>query len=231
LRLEAANASRETSSLKILYHHRTASKDGQAVHIEELIHALREQGHEVRVVAPAGGDEGDMGAEVGWVRSLRSKLPKALYECLEIGYSLLAYMRLARAVKEFQPDVIYERYNLYLLAGLMAKRRFGLPLLLEVNAPLVQERLQFGGLGLPWLGRWAEAKAWTGADVVLPVTQVLAEHVVARGVPKERIVVIPNGINEAHFAHAPAPEEAKSAQGWPAIAPRGRRRANRVRSR
>ena len=27
--------------MKILYHHRTASKDGQAVHIEELIAALR----------------------------------------------------------------------------------------------------------------------------------------------------------------------------------------------
>ena len=47
--------------MKILYHHRTASKDGQAVHIEELIGALRE-GHEVRVVAPNIGDAGEMGA-------------------------------------------------------------------------------------------------------------------------------------------------------------------------
>ena len=38
--------------MKILYHHRTASKDGQAVHIEEMIEALRALGHEVRVVAP-----------------------------------------------------------------------------------------------------------------------------------------------------------------------------------
>ena len=29
--------------MRILYHHRTASKDGQAVHIEEMIEALREQ--------------------------------------------------------------------------------------------------------------------------------------------------------------------------------------------
>ncbi len=200
--------------MKILYHHRTASKDGQAVHIEELIHALQEQGHEVRIVAPAQPAGGDMGAEVGWVRGLRAKLPKALYECLEIGYSLVAYARLARAIREFQPDVIYERYNLYLLAGLMAKRRFGLPLLLEVNAPLVDERLRFGGLGLPWLGRWAETRAWRGADVVLPVTEVLARHVQARGVPQQRIVVIPNGINEAHFASAPAPLAAKQALGW-----------------
>jgi len=37
--------------MKILYHHRTASKDGQAVHIEEMIDAMRSLGHEVRVVA------------------------------------------------------------------------------------------------------------------------------------------------------------------------------------
>ena len=38
--------------MRILYHHRTASKDGQAVHIEEMIEALRSLGHEVRIVAP-----------------------------------------------------------------------------------------------------------------------------------------------------------------------------------
>lgn len=205
--------------MRILYHHRTASKDGQAVHIEELINALREQGHEVRVVAPdvsgAEGRKGNMGGEVGWVRRLRDKLPRAVYECLEFAYSLLAYLRLDAAAREFKPDVIYERYNLFLLAGLMLKWRRRIPLLLEVNAPLVHERMHFGGLGLPWLGRWAEGLVWRGADVVLPVTQVLAGFVRERGVPDSRIVVIANGINESHFAAAPAPAIAKAALGWP----------------
>jgi glycosyltransferase involved in cell wall biosynthesis len=201
--------------VKILYHHRTASMDGQAVHIEEMIHALREQGHEVRVVAPDAGLDSAMGTEAGWVRGLRDRLPRALYEVLELGYSLLAYLRLAQAAREFQPDVIYERYNLFLISGLMLKWRRGLPLLLEVNAPLVDERMRFGGLGLPWLGRWAEGLVWRGADVVLPVTHVLAGHLRARGVPEERITVIPNGINEAHFAGAPSPAAAKAALGWP----------------
>lgn len=206
--------------MKILYHHRTASKDGQAVHIEEMIASLRALGHEVRVVAPgtdaeqpAGGDA--MGDEVGWVQRLRQGLPKSVYELLELGYSLVAYRKLLRAAREFKPDVIYERYNLFLLAGLMLKKRLGLPLLLEVNAPLAQERGAFGGLGLPALARWAEGVAWQGADFVLPVTAVLGQHVSARGVPAARIVVIPNGINEAHFATAPTPDAAKLALGWP----------------
>jgi hypothetical protein len=140
--------------MKILYHHRTASKDGQAVHIEELITALHELGHEVRVVAPRQPSDEGMGAEVGWVQRLRAMLPKAVYELLELAYSLLAYRRLARAAHEFQPDFIYERYNLFLLAGLMLKRRTGLPLLLEVNAPLAQERAR------PTQGRFRLRGCW-----------------------------------------------------------------------
>ena len=202
--------------MKILYHHRTASKDGQAVHIEEMIEALRALGHQVRVVAPGGAQTGaDMGSQVGWVHRLRARLPKAVYEVLELAYTLVAYRRLTVAAREFKPDVIYERYNLFLLAGVLLKRRTGLKLLLEVNAPLAHERGIFGGLGLPWLARWAEGVAWRGADFVLPVTHVLATHIKERGVPAQRIVVIPNGINESHFSHAPTPAVARQRLGWP----------------
>ncbi|MBS0366496.1 MAG: glycosyltransferase family 4 protein [Proteobacteria bacterium] len=200
--------------MRILYHHRTASRDGQTVHIDEMIAALRALGHQVCVVAPSQPADDRMGTQVGWVQRLRSRLPKAVYELMELAYSVVAYRRLARAAREFRPDVIYERYNLYLLAGLMLKRRSGLPLLLEVNAPLAQERGRFGGLGLPWLAHLAEGLVWRSADFVLPVTQVLAAQVAAKGVPAERLVVIPNGINETHFAQAPVPAEAKRELGW-----------------
>ena len=200
--------------MKILYHHRTASKDGQAVHIEEMIAALRAEGHEVRVVAPEIGDPGKMGEDVGWVQRLKAALPRALYECLELGYSLHAYRKLRAAAREFGPDVIYERYNLYLLAGAMLRKRLGIPLLLEVNSPLVYERSRHsGGLALPRLAKWAEGTAWRAADRVLPVTRVLAAHVREYGVAEEKIAVIPNGINKDHFAGAPAPETAKAQLG------------------
>jgi glycosyltransferase involved in cell wall biosynthesis len=203
--------------MKILYHHRTASKDGQAVHIEEMIEALRSLGHEVRVVAPmneAGDAQGQMGDDMSWVHQLKAMLPKAVYELMELAYSWVAYRKLMVAASQFQPDVIYERYNLFLLSGLMAKKRLHIPLLLEVNAPLVQERsMHSGGLTLRRLAEWAERAAWRGADRVLPVTQVLADYVRARGVPDGRIVVIPNGINRSHFAQAPAPEDAKARLG------------------
>lgn len=199
--------------MRILYHHRTRSKDGQYVHIEEMIHALRAQGHEVVIVAPPSAETEDFGSDAGAVALLKRYLPKWFYELMELGYSLVAYRRMAKAIREHKPDCIYERYNLFLPAGVWAARRYKLPLLLEVNAPILEERSRYDGLSLTRLARWSQAYAWRNADVVLPVTQVLGDIVESYGVDPKRIVVIPNGINGERFDAAPDVEAAKRALG------------------
>jgi len=199
--------------VRILYHHRTRSKDGQFVHIEEMIHALRAQGHEVIIAAPPSIENEEFGADAGAVALLKRWLPKWFYEIAELGYSLVAYRRLAKAIRAHQPDCIYERYNLFLPAGVWAARRHKLPLLLEVNAPILEERSRYDGLSLTRLARWSQAYAWRNADVVLPVTQVLGDIVASYGVDEKRIVVIPNGINGERFESAPDVEAAKRALG------------------
>ncbi|HYH23096.1 MAG TPA: glycosyltransferase family 4 protein [Azospirillum sp.] len=188
--------------MKILYHHRTQARDGCIVHIGELIAALRALGHEVVVVAPPG-TEGGPAADTGSggpVDRLRRALPKAAFELLEFLYAFHAFARLYRAFRRHRPDVLYERYNLYTPTGAWLKRLTGLPVLLEVNAPLAHERAAHGGLALTPLARWTERLAWRSADRVLPVTSVLADHVRAAGVPDGRIAVIPNGVDPRRFA-------------------------------
>ena len=199
--------------MKILYHHRTASRDGQSTHIEEMIRGLRANGHTVRECAPSVKGHNPAGGSAGWVGRLKAFLPQLVYELAELTYSVVAYRRLVRNIGEFQPDGIYERYNLYLLAGVWAKKRFGLPLILEVNAPMAIERRQYGGLAWPRLADRVELYVWKNADVILPVTQVLADHMVSRGVDSRRIRVIPNAINEQHYAELPTCEQAKAASG------------------
>ncbi len=109
--------------MRILYSHRIQSRDGQSVHVEELIAAFRQAGHEVRVVGPGFYDAGDFGGESRVVARLRALLPAALHEVAELAYNIPAYRRLRRACREFQPDLIYERYNLYYLAGALLSRR------------------------------------------------------------------------------------------------------------
>ena len=200
--------------MKILYHHRTLSKDGQHVHISELIHALRNLGHEVMVVAPAAMERAKFGADAGAVAMLKRYVPRFAYELMEFGYSLIAYQRLRRAVLTFRPDCLYERYNLFLPAGVWLKKNFGLPMLLEVNSPLYEERDKYGGISLRRLAGWTQRYVWRGADIVLPVTAVLADMVLAAGVPKERIAVIPNGIDQERFCNnSLSIEDAKSKLG------------------
>ncbi|HEX8784950.1 MAG TPA: glycosyltransferase family 4 protein [Telluria sp.] len=199
--------------MRILYHHRTRSKDGQYVHIEEMIHALRGQGHEIVIVAPPSAETESFGADAGAVALLKRWLPKWFYELMELSYSLVAYRRLAKAIRTHKPDCIYERYNLFLPAGVWAARRFKLPLLLEVNAPILEERSRYDGLSLTRLARWSQAYAWRNADYVLPVTQVLGDIVASYGTDPKRIVVIPNGINGERFESAPDVEAAKRALG------------------
>jgi glycosyltransferase involved in cell wall biosynthesis len=199
--------------VKILYHHRTRSKDGQFVHIEEMIGALRAQGHEVIVVAPPSADSASFGDDAGAVAWLKRYMPKWMYEVAELAYSLVAYRRLDQAVKLHRPACIYERYNLFMPAGIWLARKHRLPLLLEINAPLFEERQTYDGLCLSRLARWSQAYAWRNADVVLPVTAVLADTVASYGVPRDRIVVIPNGINPGRFEGATSVSAAKQALG------------------
>lgn len=196
--------------MKFLYHHRTASRDGQSTHIEEMVNALRSIGCTVSVACPQVDTQDASRGSGGWVGTIKALLPKQLYELAELAYSWIAYKRLVSNINTFQPDAIYERYNLFLLAGVWAKRRFGLPLIVEVNAPMAQERRLYGGLAWPRLADWAEHYVWRNADFVLPVSQVLAEYIASKGVSRDHIVVIPNGIREDQFVNLPSLNDAKA---------------------
>ena len=199
--------------MKILFHHRIASRDGQAVHMEELLAALAALGHETVLVGPPGLTETSFGGSSGLVDRIKRALPAAVFELLEVAYNLKAFLRLRAAVRRHKPDIIYERFSLFLFAGVWVRRLYKLPILLEVNSPLYEERAANDGLALHALGRWAQRMIWTNVDVVLPVTQVLARTVAEYGVPTTRIAVIPNGVNQARFGNAPDTEAAKQALG------------------
>src|SRR5262249_12671354 len=117
-------------------------------------------GHEVHIVGPAAHQKAAFGSDNGVASWIRGKLPAAVGELLELGYSGLAFYRLAKAYRAFKPDVIYERYNLFLLSGAWLHWFTGLPFFLEVNAPLAEERRLNSGLSLRRLAGWCERVVW-----------------------------------------------------------------------
>jgi len=139
--------------MKILFHHRIRSKDGQYVHIEELTRALSRLGHEIIFVGPTAIEQEEFGSDAGLVALLKKRLPSFLYEILEFSYSIPAFLRLWRAIRVHRPDGIYERYSLFFPAGVWVRKLMEIPFLLEINAPLLEERSRYAGLKLTNLAR------------------------------------------------------------------------------
>ena len=199
-------------SHRILYHHRILGDDGQAVHVRELIGALREAGHEVlecalvpKANAPLPVVAGDAPARPGFWQRL--SLPRAAVEVLEVVYNRRGRAMLRAATREFRPDFVYERHALHCRVGLDVARELGVPLLLEVNAPMVTEMRRLGKLCLPRRAAATERAVLGGADAVLAVTRVLGDLLVAGGARPERVHVIGNGAVPGRYdaaAHAAA---------------------------
>lgn len=189
--------------MKFLYHHRTQAEDGQAVHIRALQAALRAEGHIVREVGLVSQGEGEAAGNRESARKRWAwvgRLPRWSRELAEYAYSGPASRRLVAAGLDDRPDALYERYAFGNLAGVIAARRLGLPLLLEVNSPMVLELGRTRGLSFPRLAGRVENWIFGRATRVLPVTEVLARMLIEAGAAPERVVVIPNGVDLEAYA-------------------------------
>jgi glycosyltransferase involved in cell wall biosynthesis len=183
-----------SKKLKILYHHRVAAQDGQSVHIKELTAAFKALGHDLIFVGPSLRPK-EFGEESGLLALVRKVLPQFIQELLELAYGYRAYRKLLHAYKTHRPDILYERHNLFLPAGSKLKAKTGIPFLLEVNAPLTEERSKYSGLQLKSFAGNMEAATWRAADMTFPVSNVLAETLRLAGVKDANITVMHNGIN------------------------------------
>jgi glycosyltransferase involved in cell wall biosynthesis len=104
-------------------------------------------------------------------------------------------------------DVVYERNSLYRVGVAMACQRLGLPYVLFVEA---DEILEHDYMGEPIAGmlRWRARKMFqynlNAADCIICVSEQSKGHLVADwGVPAEKIVVFPNGVDVQKFRPFP----------------------------
>lgn len=184
--------------LKILYHHRVAAQDGQSVHIRELVAAFERQGHEIVFVGPSIRPT-SLGEENRLLKWMRKLLPRFVMELMELAYGFRAYFKLKAAYNEHKPDVLYERYNLFLPAGSWLKQKTGIPYFVEVNAPLSDERAAYSGLSLKTLARKYEKFTFENADRLFPVSQQLGNIICNMGARPEQITVLHNGIVPSEY--------------------------------
>ncbi len=110
---------------------------------------------------------------------------------------------LARLCKRRPPDAIYERAAVFGTAGARIATELGVPLLVELNAPLAAEQSAYRGGGLGALAAVAERFTLSRAAAVLAVSEPLRAHAVAAGAEPARVHVVPNGVNPELFKPGP----------------------------
>lgn len=186
-------------NMNILYHHRTRAEDAQGIHIREMVAAFRQLGHKVEIVGliQTDSDSKDSGNSI--ISRCTKNLPYWLYELLELAYNFYGLGRLWGSISRFKPDLIYERYALHSFAGVLASKLSGVPLILEVNAPLSLEKKTYGRLFMRRLATLSERWICSNAFRTITVTTPLKRILISLGVPPKRIVVMPNGIDTNLF--------------------------------
>lgn len=163
---------------------------GAAVHLRSVTGAMQRLGHRVTVVARSwdGGDQ----------PPLVSRLERLAKDPDEAGDQL------ERLIRDERPDVAIERYSLQSGAARAATARRGLPLTLELNAPLAQEATRFRGLDDAG-AQERERQALRIADRIHVVSSALERYVRALA-PEVPVTHIPNGADVRRFQNAQAAE-------------------------
>lgn len=182
-------------------------RKGASAHLRGLVRAFASLGHEVVLVTPRGAGAEKLGARL---------VPVEVPEIVE-GVSAATSRHVARAlshlwnnvavesalrevVSTFRPDLIYERYSPFAVAGVMTAKRLGVRHLLEVNAPLAWEGRRYRRQALQEAAESLEQAAIAATSLVVTVSRELREMLVAAGAAPSKVAVVPNGVDAELFS-------------------------------
>ncbi|AWL11661.1 Alpha-D-kanosaminyltransferase [Saliniradius amylolyticus] len=193
--------------MRVLFHHRTRGQGAEGVHILGVTNGLRQLGHQVSLLSLPGADPEQSASKTSPEKARRHPLkgllewtrhaPEWLFELFELSYNLVAWYRLRRAVKRQSIQCIYERYSLFMVAGVVCARQKKLPIILEVNDSCLVERVRplfFKGLARR-IERWIFQHA-SGLVFISGRFQSVAKQAYKDLPPS---VVSPNGADLARF--------------------------------
>lgn len=169
---------------------------GSIAHIAGVVNALVDRGCEL-TLATAGQPVGVTDAAA----ALRLRPPR--FYGLPVESNLYRFgasvPRQLSGVR--RPSLVYQRLSLGSYAGVVVARRHGVPLVLEYNGSEVWVARNWGQpLRYESLAKDAEEASLRHARLVVTVSEALADELLRRGVPPERIVWHPNGVDAAAFA-------------------------------
>ena len=143
--------------MNILFHHRTRGRGAEGVHIRGVVKGLRQLGNNVDILSLPGAEpeaeeknttteqvkqEGTKKSSFSILSDLTKHVPEFVFEIFELAFNLIAVIRLRKAVKEKNINLIYERYSLFMFASVWWAKRNNLPIVLEINDSCQVQRVR-----------------------------------------------------------------------------------------
>lgn len=170
---------------------------GASIHVQELVRAYRQLGHDVVVRAVRGG--GDAPPDLVDLEVRTTGRPAGR----DVGRRELATVALADGLaaglaREARTDLVHERYSLWGGAGVLAAAALGVPSVLEVNAPLIDEQREHRGIVHETLALDRLRVAVAAATAVVAVSEPVAAWVRERS-GRQDVEVVPNGVDPDRF--------------------------------
>jgi glycosyltransferase involved in cell wall biosynthesis len=173
-------------------------RKGCSIHMQEVVRALARNGVNVDLFATRCEGSPPPGLDGVRVHPL-PMIAKGDCQARERA-SLAANPELRAALDREGPfDVIYERYSLWTFAAMEYARDQGVPGLLEVNAPLIEEQAEHRMLvDRPGALR-ATRRVFEAATALLAVSGELAVYLERFLGTRQRVHVAPNGVDPSRF--------------------------------
>ena len=191
-----------------------AKNEGCRIHVEHIVRGLRSAHYRVHFISVQAGEmilrelptrptiaggKLDTGT-----KSVPRRLAAGLARRL-CHWTSLPYAELSRSYRVYEVcldhfcecDLVHERFALFSLGGVLAARRLGVPLILEVNAPLIDEAERLGGrsfsAGRKRLATLSARVCFSASALIVTVSAALRELLVSRwAVSPKKIHVLPN---------------------------------------
>jgi glycosyltransferase involved in cell wall biosynthesis len=170
---------------------------GCSVHVQEMIRALRSHGANVELLS--NSVEGDRPSDFHDLVVHELPRPVGKYHEREIS-ALENNESLTAALEKHGPyDLLYERYSLWSFAAMEHARKCGMPAILEVNAPLIEEQERYRYLADRETAEKVAHQVFNSANHVIAVSRQIGRYVQQFRTRADRVHVIPNGINPDRF--------------------------------
>jgi len=168
--------------MRILFHWPTQHREPRGADTAALIAALRQAGHDVRLV----------GGGLGLLDLIRAVLPASVAPWMDVFADRLAALRLRQAWVNTAPQLIFTRAAAFHgAAGRLARATRSCLIILAPEPLSPAWRPRTGRLR--GHGKAAEAALWRAADRVLTPSAPLAEALHVDGLPRQKLTVMRPG--------------------------------------